>query len=308
MDQQNTTDKKETAASIKRKIARTAQGFPLLGHLLWWSFSDMVLDYQQFLEMLTACGIDPKVAPPIRNKSAITHALDAFIAGEGKAKFKRKPADDKDMTVWVIVHQAMDVSNHDVSFTTETKVIFNKNNPDQPPRVIGSNEVKEKIHELVELYKKSYTTEQIRSAVLRYLYDGCQGVMVREGGGVYFCPSTHQAEFDKLSKLFRKIAELGFCAIDTTAVVDEPASAASMWRAATVEAQADIDEMLQDLETLKVNPSQRALEVRLEKFQNLRTKIQMYETLLNGTASELISKLDRVGKALQERASEPAAK
>ena len=300
MSQQNaTTTKKQTKESVKKAIARTAQGWPLLGHLLWWSFSEMVLGYEQFKAMLVECGIDPEFANPIRKKSAITHALDAFVKDEGKAKFKRKPADTAEATVWVIVHQAMNVSSQDVTFTTETKVVFNKK--DQTHHVIGAPEVKEKLNELIELYEKSYTTDQIRSTITGYLYEGCQGVMVRETGGVYFCPSTQQAEFDKLKKLFQKIAELGFCAIDTTAVVDEPESAASMWRALTTEARADMEEMRKDLEDLKANPSQRAQETRLEKYLALKTKIQMFETLLNGTASELMTELNKIETNFRER-------
>lgn len=300
MSQQNaTTTTRETKDSIKKKIARTAQGWPLLGHLLWWSFSEMVLGYEEFKVLLTDCGIDPKVANPIRKKSAITHAMDAFIKGEGKAKFKRKPADTPEATVWVIVHQAMDVSSQDVTFTTETKVVFNKK--DETHHVIGAPEVKEKLNELIELYEKSYTTDQIRSAIIRYLYDDCMGVMVRETGGVYFCPSTHQEQFDKLTKLFKKVAELGFCSIDTTAVVDEPESAASMWRCMTTEARADMSEMRKDLEDLRANPSQRVQENRLEKYLALKTKIQMFESLLNGTASDLMGELDKIETAFRER-------
>lgn len=283
---------------LKKVISASAEGYPLMGNVIYWSFSQMKMTHVDFLKMLEELGINKDVAPATRVKSALCKTLRE-ITKDKKENFSRKVVDDQNLAAFGIFHSQVDKQSLDMDVAVQTKVRFDKKT--KAILVEGDAEVKEQLHSLVEDYKQSYTTDQIRSAILRYVYDECLGIMVREHGGMYFVPVTKQAEFEKLEKLFEKLSAIGACSVDVIPIIDTQQAAKSMWKALVGEVKSSLSDMKEDIETLKEDPTERAQERRVKKFQDLKVKIEMYETLLNGTANDLKSQLAEIEKAFREK-------
>lgn len=292
----------ETKSSIKQTIAKSTQDFPLLGNCLYWSFSETVIPYTDFTAILKNLNISEKLAPKTRTKTAVLKAIDEFIAlqdASGTTKFRRKAVDDDKIAVYVIVHSHMDGINQDVKFETETKIKFDKKS--NKITVTSAPGVEEQILALVAKYEDSYTSDQIRATVLRYVFETCLGVMVRDNGGLYFVPETKRTEYLNLRSLVETLSlTKGVkCSVDVIPVIDLPESRSSLWKAIIGEATSEMAEMRKDLEEIKGTPSASAQKLRLKRYVDLKTKIQMYEMLFQSTASDLVSELSRIEAIFQ---------
>jgi ppGpp synthetase/RelA/SpoT-type nucleotidyltranferase len=49
------------------------------------------------------------------------------------------------------------------------------------------------------------------------------------------------------------------------------------------------------------DPNERGVESRVKKFQSLKEKIENYETLLSGTATDLKTRIDDLGRKLHAK-------
>jgi hypothetical protein len=286
--------------TIRKQIAHSAEGYPLLGNCIYWSFSEMKMPTAQFKAMVKGAGFDEKIVQETSKKSAVIAALETLMDG-AKLKDRHKVVEDKDMTVWVVVDLIVDAKNKDVSTRTETKVFFYKK--DKKVRIESTPEITAKLEDLIKEYESSHTTTQIRSTVLGLLFDECKGVTVRDNGGLYFSPSTYQKQFENLRKLFEKISSIGACSVDVVPVIDTKEAAQAMWKALTAEVNAEIAVLKTDIENLKENPTEKQQELRFNKIRTLNSKVEMYATLFNETSKDLQNSLDGIKNLFLERLS-----
>lgn len=292
--------------TLKNSIATSAEGFPLLGTCVYWSFSEVKVSHKEFIGMLDELGIDKTIAPPTRHKSAVQKALKSFVKSSNKeqdqkkAVFSRKVVDDKDLAAFAVVQPEVNAANFDLDFNTELKVRMDKKTKNL--LIDGTEEAKTQLNSLVEEYKDSYTTDQIRSTVLRYIHEMCKGITVRDNGGIYFVPSTEKESLLKLESLFKKISnKAASCSVDTIPVIDTAEASKAMWKALVGEANRDLQDFRKDLEAVDADLTDRAQERRFKKYQDLRLKIEMYETLLNGTATDLKQDLKNIEMSFRRK-------
>lgn len=279
--------------NIKEAITKSSN-YPLLGYAVYWSISDVRVKHLDFVELLKQVGLDPDVAPAVRTKSALIKAIRSNTKGR-RSTFHKNVVDNKDRAGFAIVNTtAIDADTVDVDFETETRIILDKLT--KQVRIDGPN--KDSIEASFNEHKDIYTSDKFRNAVLKVVKTFAQGVAIRERGGVYFIPTTHFGELNKLQKLFDYFPQ---CSLDIIPIVDTVEAKKSMWKSLIGEVSEELAIFKADLHDMDGTEKDSSLEVRIERYQKLKDKVENYETLLSYTASDLKTELEALTVALKAK-------
>jgi hypothetical protein len=271
-----------------------ADGFPLLGYAVYWSISDINVKYDSFVEMLESLGIPSEIATAVQTKSAVIKAIKSDTKGR-KNSFHRSVVDNEAKASFAIVTSStVDEANDDIAFHNETKVVLNKGSKTLEVTGPNSDEIKASF----EAFKETYTSDRFRNVVLKLVKNYCQGMSIRERGGVYFIPSSHNDMFTKLESLFKMFPT---CQLDVIPVIDTTQAKKSMWKTFVGEITTDIQRAKEDIKALDTDSSDRSLQVRLDRYEKLKDKVENYEMLLNGTATELKAELMSLGSEIRKK-------
>jgi hypothetical protein len=277
---------------VKHAIKSTPQAFQLLGHCIYWgSMSGVDIAHQDFLKILEELGIDKDIAKEVRLKSSATKAVRTVAQGLGKNTFHKKTADEGAVAAFAIVNSQVS-ENHDVAFQQATKAVFNKDN--STLQVEGDNS--QKILENFEKFKGRYDGENFRSTVLRFLDQHCQGISLRERGGIYFVPISHQDQFEKLEAL------LGHFNIpcNVLPLVDDEKSKKAALDALDSDVRGEIANLQAEIDAANGDMSDKMRENRIASYRKLKEKVEHYDIFLSGKASQLKADLDKVTERLRK--------
>lgn len=283
--------------SIKKSIAKSAEGYPLLGHCIYWSINKFEASISELANALKQADIDPSLAKEPRAKTALTKAMKEMAKGR-KGAFHRKAIDSEEKATFVVVSSKVDYKKDDVKFKTGTKATLDKSS--HALNVEGDDA--EVIREKYDEFKTKYTSDQFVAMVKRYIFTHCNAITVRDSGGVYFIPSTHNEELKKLRELFSSFPNA--TSMDVIPIIDTKEAKKSMWKALVGKVDRDIMDMKEELENLPRDPRAGVIEARLEKYKSLRDKVDSYENLLSHTAKDLKDKIEEIGSIIKRRLSE----
>jgi hypothetical protein len=286
---------KKTNQTINREtLAKSAEGYPLLGNCVYWSANEMKMPLEAFIAILKEVGIDEDYADKVRHKSALLRAIQKETDNRTNS-FHRNILEDKDYTVFVIVAQSVDVANRAVDFKTDTQIIFDKKTG--MIKVDGYN--KDAIIEGYEREKGVYNTDNFRKVVLDYVKGDCEGISVRDNGGIYFIPSSKMDQFQKLQALFAKFD--GFY-LGTLPIIDTAQAKKSMWNSLVNEVKGALEAQKAELD--KTPPTtERGVESHLRRFKKLKGKVEMYEDLFVQTAQSLKEELESLSGSIKKHLS-----
>jgi hypothetical protein len=276
-----------------KKAIKYMEGYPLLGWCVHWSTSEFDLPFDKFVDLLAKHSIDVNIARETLARNAVIRAVREKTKGHHSRKFHRKVADRDDVAAFAIVGTDVDEINLDAKFGQETKVVFDKDTKNI--EVTGDSEG---IKRMYDKYKTRYTNHQFRTAVLRYVKRYCSGITVREGGGLYFIPATYEKALRNMEGLF---GELESCDITLIPIIDTSQAKKAMWKSMTAEIQAELEALSKDFDGLKDKVKETSVDVRLKKYKALKDKVEIYETVLQGTAAELKKSVDNLAKKIKKK-------
>lgn len=277
---------------IKQSIVSTPQTFQLLGNCIYWgSMGGIDIAHSDFLRVLEDLGIDKEIAREVRLKSSATKAVRIAAKDMGKNSFHRKTADAGKVAAFAIVNSEVD-KNHDVDFQQATKAIFNKDN--STLQAEGNNS--QKILENFEKFKGRYDGENFRSVVIKFLDKYCQGVSLRERGGIYFVPVSHQENFEKLEKLLNHFN----IRVNVLPLVDDAKSKKAAWDALDSDVKTELAALQKEIDAAGTDMSDKVRANKLAAYKALKNKVEHYEIVLSGKASDLKSELDKVTDQLKK--------
>jgi iron uptake system EfeUOB component EfeO/EfeM len=66
-----------------------------------------------------------------------------------------------------------------------------------------------------------------------------------------------------------------------------------MWKVMTDELQSEITRQEKELNS-RADVTDKMMETRIQRYQEIKNKVEMYETVLNGTASEMKEQLAKL--------------
>jgi hypothetical protein len=278
--------------AVRKSIKTTADSFQLLGHCIYWgSMGGIDIAHTDFLKVLEDLGIDKEVAKEVRLKSSATKAVRTVAREQGKDSFHKKTADDSKVAAFAVVNSNVD-ADHDVTFKQATKAVFNKDN--STLQVEGANS--QRIMENFEKFKGRYDGENFRSTVLRFLDQHCQGISLRERGGIYFVPVSHQEQFEKLENL---LAHFNI-PCNVLPLIDDEKSKKAALDALDADVRGEIANLQAEINEAGGEMSDKVRENRIAAYRKLKEKVEHYDTFLSGKASQLKSDLDKVTEQLRK--------
>jgi len=278
----------------KKDILQTGENFPLLGWCLHWTTAQFDIKFDDFVLILEQCGINPRIAKKTLARNAFIRSMKTNVKNVADDGFHRRIAEKDEEMAMAIIDSKVDEDDYQVQFSTPTTAVFDKANK--------TLEVKGQKGDVIEqdynAFRDMYSSKQFRTVVLRFIKRICEGVTMREGGGIYFVSRDKSTELAQLETLF---SHFKGCSIDLIPIVDTKKARKSMWKCAVGEIKTELSKFQMDLSELPVDAPDRMVESRLEKFQALKEKVEMYETVLSGTASELSKELDKLTTSLRAR-------
>lgn len=279
----------------KFDLKQMSEGFPLIGWCVHWSVHELDTSFIEFTESLVKAGIDPSIARKTLPRNAFIRAMKTISKG-AKDQFHKKLAERDDLMAMAVVGMNVDDSTEDfdAQFKTPTKAVYDKDQ--KSIKVKGEHS--EAVQKMYEAFQERYTATQFRSVILRYVKRECDGVTVRDGGGVYFIPEKNAATLEKLQVLMDQFPA---CTLELIPIVDTQQARKSMWRATIGEIKSNIKKLQEDFSGLDDEIKERSLDIRLEKYKALREKVEMYEDVLHGTADELKESLNELTKQIKKK-------
>ena len=278
--------------SVRQSIKESGESFPLIGWTVYWSTTQFSMAFEDFVKMLDECGISSHLARETLPKHAAQRAIRE--SAKGKDTFHRKVADNTEEAAFVIASTEVN-SNMDASFTTNSKAVFDK----ETKNLSVSGDQHKDIKNLFEKLKTEYTSHQVRTVILRFVKRYCSGITVMNTGGLYFVPKTSENELEKLYKLFELLGDKAD--ITPMPLVDSAQARNSMWKVTVGEVANDIARLKADLEKQDDEITEKSYMARLRKYKALRTKVELYESVLSGTATDLKNDLDSLTKLVQTK-------
>lgn len=275
---------------IKKAIAQSAEGYPLLGWIIYWGTHGFREEVAKVKEILTEVGIKEDYARLVAPSTALQAAFESATAGQDNLKKHTVRAEDK--TILALVKGTAEGAN--VLFDAITK-----------GHIVGDDayidgEFSDKIREEFNVRKGVYTNTQFVNLVKTYIDEEADSLTLRDSGGVYFIPAHRKEQFDKLVALF---AAFNSASLDVVPVIDTAQAKRSVWGALTSDIESEIASLQAQLEQWDKDgdPRDGVIQRRLEQYAALTEKVDDYATLLSGAASELQEKLDAVAKQLKKK-------
>lgn len=278
---------------LKPGTVTNSEGFPIVGWLVNWSAKDFSIPRNDLVNALRAVAIDPDIAIEVLPKNAANRAIKE--KAKGKTTFHRKVADGEDTAAFVIANTEVDDINFDAKFSTETKLKYDKTAKTINVEGSGQQEIKDAF----ERNKLTYASDQFRSIILRYIKRYCSAITYLETGNIYFVPAFCKPELDKLINLFSHLGPN--VRLTTKEEVDCSQVRQVLWQVTVGEIKHELDSMTKDLDKVGDEITERSFDVRLKKYEDLKSRVQMFEIAMETSASDLKTKLDGLTKTLRAK-------
>jgi hypothetical protein len=265
----------------------TNHGGQPLGDLLWWELAAASVNRPDLVKLWVQGGLPTELLPeePTAEKAFKTAARETQVGHTDR--LLRLAKDDELEVVFGIVNEQRD-GNGGLEYHQQARITLDRQTgnllSDQP----ADNMVQKLMARFQEL-KTLHTTDDVRRTITRTL-DSFAAVTLRHGGGVYWTPAVYAASLRRLQAIIEKLGQSKMHLVPVTATKEGQAALAQAAKASIEEELTALQtEMQQFLQT----PPDRAstLMRRLEHFDDLRRKANLYQTVLQAQVEGLAENL-----------------
>jgi hypothetical protein len=265
----------------------TNHGGQPLGDLLWWELAAASVNRPDLVKLWVQGGLPTELLPeePTPEKAFKTAARETQVGHTDR--LLRLAKDDELEVVFGIVNEQRD-GNGGLEYHQQARITLDRQTgnllSDQP----ADNMVQKLMARFQEL-KTLHTTDDVRRTITRTL-DSFAAVTLRHGGGVYWTPAVYAASLRRLQAIIEKLGQSKMHLVPITATKEGQAALAQAAKASIEEELTALQtEMQQFLQT----PPDRAstLMRRLEHFDDLRRKANLYQTVLQAQVEGLAENL-----------------
>jgi hypothetical protein len=284
---------KQDAAANAQAIASGLKksSMPMLGTTIWWTIPQGLLFTRPEFEAKAKDNIGTTCLP---SEPSNPRALRAALEAIEKDGFIRRIRNDSGILAFVLATEQVDQKNIDLDLIKQNVIIYDSN---EDKLEIRKSHKKAEILAMFTKYQGSYTEDDIRTAVKRYLFAN-GAVTMRDSGGIYFVrqPEVHDA--------LKSFLEACGCKFYSIPVPDVDAAKGTMTTIVQEELKRDLELAAEEVKALvgKENARTSTFETQVERFKTLRGKAEMYRDLLSNDLEAMNQKLteltDEVMKAL----------
>ena len=279
-----------------------------VGDVVWWGLDSARIRRDDLEAIWKRAGLSPDLLPkyPTAEKAFKTAVRDSGV-GLADQLFRLGKQDENEI-VFAVLHEERD-SVGNVEHAQVARIRLDRNHTS----VLESDQPD---HELVRVVFKAYdqllhthTVDDVRRTLVKTL-DACAAVTLRDHGGVYWVPADFS---ETLHRLQGAVSEIGKSRLDIVPIHATPAGTQALGHAAHESIEAEITTLRAEIQRFTAEPPERVstLVHRLERFEALKQKAQLYHSILEVQVQDLEGALDEladtVRRLLDGDAQAPAA-
>ena len=282
-------------AAMKNLTAVLAKGGAHLGDITFWMLVEASIDRQSLESKWKAAQLPMDLLPEpptivksfkLAVKETQTGLVDRLI---------RIAVDDEMSVVFAIVHEARHADGTLV-YTQEAKVgldlLSGTTNTDAP-----THDLVTAIQTRFLALRDTHTADDVRRTITKTL-QSFSAVLLRDSGAIWYVPAPNA---EKLRRLQACIESIGHSKLYLLPVHDGPDASRTLGDAATKSLESDLAELKAEVESFVAAPPERAatLARRVDAFDALRGRAQLYRDVLNIQVKDLDSTLTQLGTSIE---------
>jgi hypothetical protein len=268
----------------------------LLGTMLWWTLSDARVDRRTLESLWNSAGLPPEFLPePPTSEKALKTAARECAVGQPE-RLVRLGKEDEHELVFAVVRESRDISGN-VTYQQEARVTLDRISEhvstDQP-----GHDLAMAIQAAFVRLRNTHTSDDVRRAMLKTL-DSCAAVTLREHGGVYWVPAPYA---EAVRKLQVAIERIGTSKVYVLPVHKSDDATRTLGEVAKSSVEQELEALKLEIQGFVACPPARisTLVHRLDAFESLRTKAQMYRDILKVHVTDLDSTLGELTTSVEK--------
>jgi len=285
----------QTVRSLEQLRSVLAAG-EHLGDMVWWTLNDASLDRGTLLARWTGAGLSADLLPepPTAEK-----ALRLAVRGSqvGQAGYLVRLAKDGDGELIYAVVREENLGGGVLMHKQEARVELKKAARALVSDVPGHTLVRA-IEDAFHQHLDTHTSDDVRRTVVKTLHT-LSAVTLREGGGVYWVPRNHA---ETVRRLEQAVSQLGQSTFHVVPVHHTEDASRTLGVVARGSLETELTALREELEAFKAQPPDRpsTLQRRLETFEGLRSRAQLYRDILHVQVDDLEQHLTSMTASIEQ--------
>jgi len=295
-----------------------------LGRILWFTISELKVNFNQLQKAFNNSGIDEKYLPkPISPRDAFRRATKVAEAKRIKLNedqylnlLVREVKMSDEEIIRQLVREIVDSKNVRLEYLPVANLVLKNDTDFEAYRLPAVSDLYNeeslalmKVSNEFENCKDNYNGRHVREMVQNIL-NACDPVSVRPSGGVYFIPEKHAGTASALSDMVKELSQFSITS-ERSRIWSIPVIDAHEHRVMVAESLEDqvkgdsqslITEMANILKTGR-NITPKTAEQYIHKVKNLKSKVKKYEDMLSteilGAQSTMDIALEQAKKLLE---------
>lgn len=279
------------------EIVRNAlsKGGEHLGDLVWWTLADARTGRSTLEKIWAGAQLAPEHLPdPPTAEKALKAAVREAATGQPDRLIRLGKEDGAEI-VFAVVRETKHADGS-VTYQQETRIILDRRGESVFCDMAGHDLAGVITTRFAEL-RGTHTPDDVRRAMIKTL-DACAAVTLRDHGGVYWIPSPHAGTLRKLQTAIEKIGSSRVYLLPVHASAE---ASKTLGEAAVTALTDDLAALKAEVETFKASPPDRqaTLVRRLDAFEDLRGRAELYKSVLSVTVADLDSTLNSLAASVE---------
>lgn len=274
-----------------------------LGDLIWWALADARVNRATLEGVWAGAGLDLGALPePPSAEKALKTAVREAQVGEASRLIRLGKEDEAELIY--AVNREDRHEDGSITYVQETRIVFDRNTEAIGADASGHDLVAAVRTRFGEL-RSTHSSDDIRRAMMNVL-NACAAVTLREHGGVYWIPAPHAATLRKLQAAVEKIGSSRVYLLPVHASAD---ANKTLGEAAVAALTDELTALKAEVEAFQNSPPERqsTLVRRLDAFEELRGKAELYRSVLSVTVADLDQTLTVLTASVETLLSAKAA-
>ena len=285
---------------LERLKSVLSSGPEHLGDMVFWSLADARIDR---LTLQSIWPLDPALLPdaPTAERALKLAVRDAQVGQRGRLIRLGKESEDE--VIFAIVHEERHPDGS-LTYTQEARVHL-----DRQREVVTSDAPSHDIVATItagfSTFKNTHPADDVRRAIVKALHSFA-AVTLREGGGVYWVPAPFAA---KLRQLQAAIEKIGSSRVYILPVHKSAEAEKTLGEIAKGSIEEELAGLQAEIASFVSAPPDRAstLVRRFDAFSALRSRAQLYRSVLSVEVEDLDRQLDQLADAVEQMLDQKSA-
>ena len=289
--------------ALERIKSNLNTGGPHLGDLIWWGLADARVSRATLKQVWAGAGLDPAHLPePPTPEKAMKLAARSAALGQAD-RLVRLGKEDEEELVFTVVREHRE-EDGSLTYSQEARVVLARRHETVSTDSPG-HDLAEAIRGRYSELKDTHPSDDIRRAIMNVI-GACSAVTLRDHGGVYWVPAPHASTLRRLQNAVERIGSSRVHLLPVHASAD---ANKTLGEAAKIAIEDELAALKAEVEGFLAAPPERAstLVRRLDAFDALRSRAELYRDVLNVHVQDLEATLQQLSANIEGLLNQKAA-